>query len=122
MYELSRQFRFEAAHTLRRAVAAEAPASGRIHGHSYRAEVFIRGEPSVAFGMMMDLAVFEAALSRIAAALDHQFLDDVEDLGPATLENLAAFIWRRGVSDLPGLYCVRVHRDSTAEACAFFGP
>ena len=41
MYELSKQFRFEAAHTLHRVIDAEP--SRRIHGHSYRAEVFLRG-------------------------------------------------------------------------------
>ena len=56
MYELSKQFRFEAAHTLQRVIDAEP--SRRIHGHSYRAEVFLRGEPDPQSGMMMDLGLF----------------------------------------------------------------
>ena len=43
MHELSKQFRFEAAHTLNRVIEAEP--SRRIHGHSYRAEITLRGEP-----------------------------------------------------------------------------
>jgi len=40
VYELAKQFRFEAAHTLpRRAVDTEP--SRRIHGHSYRAKVVV---------------------------------------------------------------------------------
>src|SRR3546814_20663302 len=41
MFELSKQFRFEAAHTLHRKIDAEP--TRRIHGPSYRAEVTIRG-------------------------------------------------------------------------------
>ena len=33
MYELSKQFRFEAAHTLKREIEAEG--SRRVHGHSF---------------------------------------------------------------------------------------
>jgi len=49
MYELSKEFRFDAAHTLDRAVDTES--SRRIHGHSYRAEVVIRGRPDPKSGM-----------------------------------------------------------------------
>ncbi|MBV8686680.1 MAG: 6-carboxytetrahydropterin synthase [Alphaproteobacteria bacterium] len=119
MFELARQFRFEAAHTLRREVEAEA--SRRIHGHSYRAEVVVRGEPDPATGMVLDLGLFERALSGVHDALDHRFLDEVDGLGPATLENLAAWIWRRLGPDLPGLSRVTVHRDSTGDSCAYRG-
>jgi 6-pyruvoyltetrahydropterin/6-carboxytetrahydropterin synthase len=57
MLELSKQFRFEAAHTLKREIQAEA--SRRIHGHSYRAEVPVRGRLDEKTGMVIDLAIFE---------------------------------------------------------------
>ncbi|MDQ3471628.1 MAG: 6-carboxytetrahydropterin synthase, partial [Pseudomonadota bacterium] len=44
MHELCKQFRFDAAHTLQRDV--EPASSRRIHGHSYRAEVAVRGRPA----------------------------------------------------------------------------
>jgi 6-pyruvoyltetrahydropterin/6-carboxytetrahydropterin synthase len=117
MHELRKEFRFEAAHTLRREV--EAGSSRRIHGHSYRAEVTIRGAPDPASGMVLDLGLFEAVLGRLRLDLDHRFLDELGDLGPATLENLCVWIWRRAAPDLPGLARVTVHRDSTGDACAF---
>ncbi|MFX8949750.1 6-carboxytetrahydropterin synthase, partial [Acinetobacter baumannii] len=43
MFELSKEFRFDAAHTLERVIDTES--SRRIHGHSYRAEVVLRGHP-----------------------------------------------------------------------------
>ena len=90
MFELSKQFRFESAHTLERSVDAEP--SRRIHGHSYRAEVTVRGEANSKTGMVVDLGIFERALADAHDGLDHRFLDEVPDLGPATLENLCAWI------------------------------
>jgi 6-pyruvoyltetrahydropterin/6-carboxytetrahydropterin synthase len=120
MFELSKQFRFEAAHTLTRSIEAEP--SRRIHGHSYRAEVTIRGAADPASGMVIDLGLFRRAMEEVRDGLDHRFLDDVPDLGPATLENLSTWIWRRLADRCPGLARVTVFRDSEGEACAYTGP
>jgi 6-pyruvoyltetrahydropterin/6-carboxytetrahydropterin synthase len=120
MYELCKQFRFDAAHTLERVIDAES--SRRIHGHSYRAEVAIRGVPDPASGMIVDLGLFERALEEAHKALDHRFLDEMNDLGPGTMENLAAWVWRKVESVCPGLFRVTIHRDSAGEACSYFGP
>jgi 6-pyruvoyltetrahydropterin/6-carboxytetrahydropterin synthase len=119
MFELSKQFRFEAAHTLERVVDVEP--SRRIHGHSYRAEVTVRGEPDPTSGMIVDYGLFERSLADVRERLDHRFLDEINDLGPATMENLAAWIWRRVEPVCKGLACVTVYRDSTGERCAYFG-
>jgi 6-pyruvoyltetrahydropterin/6-carboxytetrahydropterin synthase len=120
MFELSKQFRFEAAHTLTRRIAVEP--SRRIHGHSYRAEVVLRGAADPATGMVVDLGVLDSALQQLRDGLDHRFLDDVADLGPATLENLACWIWRHLGGDYPQLAKVTVFRDSEGDACSYFGP
>ena len=86
MHELSKQFRFESAHTLERTVESEP--SRRIHGHSYRAEVTLRGNLDPETGMVVDLGLFERALGVAHDGLDHRLLNDLPDLGPATLENL----------------------------------
>jgi 6-pyruvoyltetrahydropterin/6-carboxytetrahydropterin synthase len=119
IYELSKEFRFDAAHTLSRIVAVEP--SLRIHGHSYRAEVVLRGKPDPSTGMLMDLALFERSLEETRDGLDHRFLDEINDLGPATMENLAAWIWRKVKPVCPNLWRVTVRRDSDAGACSVFG-
>ena len=119
MFELSKQFRFDAAHTLDRVIDADP--SRRIHGHSYRAEVAVRGPADPATGMVVDLGLFERALAEARDGLDHRFLDEVPDLGPATMENLSAWIWRRVAPVCPGLSRVTVYRDSGGEACSYFG-
>jgi 6-pyruvoyltetrahydropterin/6-carboxytetrahydropterin synthase len=119
MFELSKQFRFEAAHTLNCTIDEEP--SRRIHGHSYRAKVIIRGEINPETGMLLDLAVFERALRRARDVLDHRFLDEVTELGPATIENLASWIWRTMAPSCPGLARVTVYRDSSGDESSYFG-
>lgn len=119
MIELSKSFYFEAAHTLHRKI--DAAPSRRIHGHTYRAEITLRGEPDPANGMLIDLAFFVKALESVRDQLDHHFLDDVEGLGPATMENLAMFIWRALKNQMPQLHCVAVHRDAAHETARYWG-
>ncbi|MBC7926823.1 MAG: 6-carboxytetrahydropterin synthase, partial [Bryobacteraceae bacterium] len=44
--------------------------------------------------MVVDLGHLERSLEAARDGLDHRFLDEVPDLGPATMENLAAWVWR----------------------------
>jgi 6-pyruvoyltetrahydropterin/6-carboxytetrahydropterin synthase len=120
MFELSKQFRFDAAHTLECEIDAEA--NRRIHGHSYRAEVTVRGMPDAKSGMLIDLGLFERALEDVQQALDHRMLNDIQGLGPATLENLSAWIWKNLTPKIKDLSKVAVYRDSSGDACVYRGP
>jgi 6-pyruvoyltetrahydropterin/6-carboxytetrahydropterin synthase len=120
MFELTKQFRFEAAHTLQRAIGTEG--SRRVHGHSYRAEVAVRGVPDEASGMIVDLGLFDLSLQKVQSQLDHHFLDDVQGLGPATLENLSVFIWQALTANGVTPSRVMVARDASGESCLYTGP
>ena len=119
MFELSKQFRFDAAHTLDRSINTES--SRRIHGHSYRAEVTVRGRPDPVTGMVVDLELLERTMADTRDALDHRFLDQINDLGPATMENLSRWIWDRLAPEVGNLFKVSVYRDSSGEACSYWG-
>lgn len=119
MFELSKQFLFDAAHTLERSIDSES--SRRIHGHSYRAEVAVRGHPDPTTGMVVDLGLLERIMGDARDALDHRFLDEINDLGPATMENLCRWIWARLRPELDGLVRISVHRDSSGETCSYWG-
>lgn len=119
MFELSKQFRFDAAHTLNRLIDTES--SRRIHGHSYRAEVTVRGCPDPETGMIVDLGLLERTVEDAREALDHRFLDEINDLGPATMENLSRWIWARLSPSVGNLHKVTVYRDSSGEACSYWG-
>lgn len=117
--EVTKDFRFEAAHTLQRDIGAEG--SRRIHGHSYRAQVAVRGRPDPATGMVIDLERLERLFDAVRAGLDHHLLDEVAGLGPATMENLAVWIWRHLAPDVAGLCRVTLYRDSLGESCTYLG-
>jgi 6-pyruvoyltetrahydropterin/6-carboxytetrahydropterin synthase len=119
MYELTKQFRFDAAHTLEREIEAEG--SRRIHGHSYRAEVTLRGKPDPETGMIIDTGLLANKLAQIRDALDHRFLDEINELGPGTMENLCAYIWRKLEDEIITLHSVAVLRDSTEDRVTYYG-
>ncbi len=109
-YELAQRFDFEAAHTLARRI--DAAPSKRIHGHTYHAEVALRGQPDPQTGMLMDLGYFRRLLEDVREQLDHHLLNEVEGLDKPTLEGLCAFIAARLREPLPQLASVKVWRAS----------
>lgn len=118
MWELTKSFRFEAAHALSHTTLGET--SQEIHGHSFRAEVTIRGTPDPATGMVMDLGLLDRKMADVQKLLDHKLLNKIDGLAIPTLENLARFIWNR-VQSAGQVTRVSVHRDSCGESCAYFG-
>jgi 6-pyruvoyltetrahydropterin/6-carboxytetrahydropterin synthase len=114
-FTVSQSTFFDAAHTLRREIEAEG--SKRIHGHTYRVEVSVRGQPDPQTGMVIDLGVLRQRLSEVRDQLDHHLLDEVPGLSIPTLENIAAFI-ASALNDIrPPLSAVRVWRDGIGDAC-----
>lgn len=121
MFELSQSFYFEAAHTLRRPAVGQAEAKGsrRIHGHTYTAEVAVRGPRDATTGMVVDLGVLRAAIAAVREQLDHHFLDEVPGVGAPTLENLCAFIHAQIAQCVPQVYSVSVQRKSSGDRCVY---
>lgn len=119
MFELSQTFSFDAAHTLKRKVAEpEAAGSRRIHGHTYTAEVMVRGERHPESGMVVDLAVLRDVIALVRSQLDHHFLDEVAGLGAPTLENLCVFIHERVLQQIPQVSGVAVSR-AAGDRCVY---
>ena len=119
MWELTKTFGFEAAHTLTGTTFGSV--AEEVHGHSYRAEVTVRGVPSPETGMIVDTGLLERQLAALRGTLDHKFLNGINSLGQPTLENLARFIWER-VQGVGTVVRVTVRRDSCGESCSYFGP
>jgi 6-pyruvoyltetrahydropterin/6-carboxytetrahydropterin synthase len=119
MWELTKSFRFEAAHSLSGTTFGDG--SEEIHGHSFRTEVTVRGTPDPETGMVLDLGVLEQRMAEVQKTLDHKFLNRIEALGPPTLENLSRFIFDR-VQHAGRVTRVSVYRDSCNESCTYYGP
>ena len=118
MWELTKSFRFEAAHALSGTTFGER--AEQIHGHSFRTEVTVRGTPDPQTGMVLDLGVLDHRMSEVQKLLDHKLLNTVEELGPPTLESLSRFIWER-LQHAGKVTRVSVHRDSCNESCTYYG-
>ncbi|MFL6825343.1 MAG: 6-pyruvoyl trahydropterin synthase family protein [Bradyrhizobium sp.] len=119
MWELTKSFRFEAAHALSGTTLGAA--TEEIHGHSFRAEVTLRGTPDPATGMVLDLGLLQQSIAEVQKKLDHKLLNNVESLGLPTLENLSRFVWER-LQHAGPITRVSVHRDSCSESCTYYGP
>jgi 6-pyruvoyltetrahydropterin/6-carboxytetrahydropterin synthase len=116
MWELTKTFRFDAAHTLSGTTLG--PIAEEVHGHSFRAEVAIEGRTDPASGMVMDFGRLETAIADVRRRLDHKLLNKIEALGQPTLENIARYIYEQLLSTAP-VTRVTVFRDSCNEACTY---
>ncbi len=116
--EIFRTFTFEAAHYLPK--TPEGHKCRRMHGHSFAAHVYLRGEVDPETGWIMDFADVKRAFRPLEEQLDHTVLNDVEGLDNPTSENLARWIWERLAPELPGLSKVIVQETCIA-GCIYRG-
>lgn len=115
---LSRQFRFEAAHFLPR--VPEGHKCRRMHGHSFRIEVFVKGPIDPDLGWLIDFADITAAVEPARKQLDHYLLNEIEGLENPTSEVLAVWLWERIQPNLPPLSKIVVFETCTSR-CEYEG-
>jgi 6-pyruvoyltetrahydropterin/6-carboxytetrahydropterin synthase len=117
--ELRKEYRFEAAHHLPRVPAGHKCA--RVHGHSYRVELLVRGRIDAQTGWLVDFGdlddVFAAEVYR---RLDHRNLNEVPGLENSTCELLAAYVWNAVRPRVPQLAAVTVW-ETTDASCTYRG-
>lgn len=118
MFEIFKEFTFEAAHHLAVNVAAGHPYA-KLHGHSFRVEIFIKGEADPEKNWLLDFGEVDRQLALIREELDHNYLNEIDGLEVPTLENISRWIWRRLHNTLPGLDRVLVRRGTCGEGCVF---
>lgn len=92
----------------------------RLHGHSFRVEIHIRGEPQPESGWIMDFADLKEIFRPVFEALDHRYLNDIPGLENPTSEMLARWIWQRLKPDLPVLHKVVIAETCTS-GCIYRG-
>ncbi|HXS73238.1 MAG TPA: 6-carboxytetrahydropterin synthase QueD [Rhodanobacteraceae bacterium] len=107
-------FDIEAAHRLPN--VPQGHKCARLHGHSFRIEIHLRGEPDPTLGWVMDFAELKTVFAPVFDALDHRYLNDVPGLENPTSERLAQWIWARLRPSLPLLHEVVVRETCTAGA------
>jgi 6-pyruvoyltetrahydropterin/6-carboxytetrahydropterin synthase len=117
--ELSREYHFEAAHRLPR--VPEGHKCSRVHGHSYKVVLNVRGKVDPQSGWLIDFgALDDVFAARIHSRLDHRYLNDIPGLENSTCEILAGFIWNEVRQTIPELSAVTVWETIDA-SCTYRG-
>ena len=88
LYRVQKTVTFEASHQL--GGLPEGHPCGKMHGHSYRAEVTVSAQDLDVVGFVVDFGV----VKEISARLDHQHLNTILKVNP-TAENIAQYIWQK---------------------------
>ncbi len=116
--EIFKEFNIEAAHRLPNTPPGHK--CGRLHGHSFRIAVYIRGPLDGKVGWIVDFAEVRSAFQAIEDQIDHRYLNEVPGLENPTSENLALWIWTRLKPTLPMLSKVIV-RETCTTGCIYQG-
>lgn len=118
LVELQCDFRFEAAHLLPR--LPEGHKCRRLHGHSYRCTVTVKGPIDPELGWLIDFADIKAAVEPVRRQLDHYYLNEIEGLENPTSEVLARWVWQRLSPTLPHLHRIEISETCTSR-CVYQG-
>lgn len=117
--EIFKEFTFEAAHRLPNVPPGHKCA--RLHGHSFRVEIHVRGDVGTQSGWVVDFADISDVFKPLRDQLDHNYLNEIDGLSNPTSEVLAQWIWDRVQPTLPLLSKVVV-RETCTSGCVYCGP
>lgn len=117
--EIFKEFTFEAAHRLPN--VPDGHKCARLHGHSFRVRIHVRGRVHPVLGWVADFSDIKAAFQETYDRLDHNYLNEITGLENPTSENLAKWIWNEVAAGLPGLSRVAV-RETCTSGCVYRGP
>ena len=87
MFEITKQFRFDAAHRL---YGYDGPC-GQLHGHTYSVEVTVKGESLDAMGMLLDFGELGKLMKIYLGQWDHSVLLKQDDPLVKTLSSVCVF-------------------------------
>ena len=116
--EIFKEITFEAAHRLPH--VPEGHKCGRLHGHSFRARIYVDGPLDPKLGWVVDFADLKQAFEPLREQLDHHYLNEIEGLENPTSEILARWIWQRLRKDIPLMSAVFVAETCTS-GCTYRG-
>jgi len=118
LMDIFRVFQVEAAHRLPN--VPEGHKCARLHGHSFRIEVYVSGPVEEPQGWVMDFADLRKIFQPVFDQLDHHYLNDIDGLENPTSENLARWIWQKLKPALEGLNKIIVQETCNA-GCIYCG-
>lgn len=116
--EIFKEFTFEAAHRLPN--VPEGHKCRRLHGHSFRLRLYLRGPVDPHRGWIIDFGDVKKAFKPVYERLDHHYLNEIAGLENPTSENIARWIWEQTRPLLPALSKVELYETCTS-GCIYAG-
>lgn len=118
MFELKKEFRFEAAHKL----PHHDGKCRRLHGHSWKMRVVVQGEHLYQVGPKTGMVVDYSEISSkvkylVEEKLDHHYLNESTGLPNPTSEELAVWIFDQLKLSIYGLVAVEIDETCTSSCC-----
>ncbi len=115
---LVHEFKFEAAHRLPKVPPGHK--CQRLHGHSFKIELAVKGPVNEETGWFIDFGVLYDLWKPLYDVLDHNYLNEVPGLENPTSEVLARWIWNKLKPSLAPLERVTVFETCDAR-CEYEG-
>ena len=122
-FVITKKFDFEAAHFI--PAFEEGHKCRRMHGHSFKVEVKIKGDIDPKLGILLDFGDIKKVVKPYIDYLDHDCLNDlaerdqIELLKNPTSENICLWLYQELRPKLPMLHSIVVHETCTS-ACEYF--
>ena len=104
--EIYKIFTVESAHWLPN--VPDGHKCGRLHGHSIKIIISIKGDVGETTGWIADFTDIKAGFKPLYEQLDHNCLNHIEGLENPTSENLCIWIWDKLKPNLPQLSKIEV--------------
>jgi 6-pyruvoyltetrahydropterin/6-carboxytetrahydropterin synthase len=112
-FELKKTLTIESAHRLPHLPPTHK--CSRLHGHSFRITVVVKGALDEHTGWVMDYADLKKAAEPVINDLDHRYLNEISGLENPTSEVLARWIYERLKPTLPLLHSIIIGETCTTE-------
>ena len=116
--EIFKELSFDAAHTLPN--LPQGHKCGRLHGHTFKVRIYIKGEPDQKTGWILDFAELKRIYKKQCEILDHSYLNDIKGLENPTSENLVKWIWDKLKPELPQLSKIELF-ETCSSGCVYEG-
>lgn len=118
MYELMVELSFDAAHQ----IAGSGGQCERLHGHTWKVEVFVQGKELDEQGLVIDFGQLKEIANRCVSKFDHRYINEVLPGMNPTTENIAKYLFQgvQGEMDSDRLKVSRVRVWEARDACAAY--
>ncbi len=117
MFEITKQFTFEAAHYFPN--MPKGHIYRKIHGHSFVVEVTFYGKKNKTNQWVTDFDEITESLKKIKKKLDHKCINDIKEIGLPTLENISSWIAKQLKKKYSNVCSIKLSRPSCGETCLY---